>query len=141
FSINPSQQHDAADQAILYLNGTRYYAIEYSTSVNSQEIMIPWPEEERVLEIASDTGFRNCTTTRRSSEGYLFKLFGGPIDWSSTKQKTVSTSTTEAELLALSHTATEALWWNWIFKDLGFDLGYEITIHCDNQQTIRLLVN
>ena len=111
FSNNPSQQHqDAVDQAILYLNGTKYYAIEYSVSENNQEITIPWPREERVLGIASDAGFGNCSTIRRSSEGYLFKLFGGPIDWSSTKQKTVSTSTTEAELLALSHTATEALW-------------------------------
>ena len=141
FSTNPSQQHqDAADQAILYLNGTRYYAIEYSASANNQEIIIPWPEKERVLDIASDAGFGNCSTTRRSSEGYLFKLFGGPIDWSSTKQKTVSTSTTEAELLALSHAATEALWWNRLFEDLRFDLGHEITIYCDNQQTIRLLV-
>ncbi len=140
FSTNPSQQHqDAADQAILYLDGTRYYAIEYSASGGDQEMTISWPKEN-ALEISSDASFGNCSTTRRSSEGYLFKLFGGPIDWSSSKQKTVTTSTTEAELLALSHAATEALWWNRIFKDLGFNINQELTIYCDNQQTIRLLV-
>jgi hypothetical protein len=52
FAINPSQQHqDAADQAILYLNGTRYYAIEYSATANSQEIRYTHP---KTLEIASD---------------------------------------------------------------------------------------
>ena len=40
----------------------------------------------------------------------------------------------------MSHAAMKALWWNRIFKDMGFNLGHEITIHCDNQQTIRLLV-
>ena len=31
FATNPSQQHqDAADQTILYLDRTRYFAIEYS---------------------------------------------------------------------------------------------------------------
>ena len=41
FSTNPSQKHqDAADQAILYLAGTRYYAIEYSASANNQELTI-----------------------------------------------------------------------------------------------------
>ena len=124
----------------MYLDGTRYYAIEYLALANNQELTIAWPEKEKVLRIASNAGFGNCTTMHYSSEGYLFKLFSSPIDWSSTKQKTVSISTMEAELLALSHAATEALWWNRIFKDLGFDLGHEITIHCDNQQTIRLLV-
>jgi hypothetical protein len=139
FAMNPSQQHqDAADQAILYLDGTRYYAIEYSASVDSQEITYIYLIT-KTLEIASDASFGNCATTRRSTEGYLFKLFGGPIDWGSTKQKTVTTSTTEAELLALTHAATEALWWNRLFEDIGFRLDHELIINCDNQQTIRLL--
>jgi len=139
FATNPSQQHqDAADQTILYLDGTRYYAIEFSASANSQEVTLAWPAT--TLGIASDASFGNCSTTRRSTEGYLFKLFGGAIDWSSTKQKTVTTSTTEAELLALSHAATEALWWNRLFEDIGFKLDHELIINCDNQQTIRLLV-
>jgi len=53
----------------------------------------------------SDTAFADNIETRRSTEGYYFQLFGGPIDWRSTKQKTVTTSTTEAELYTLSHTA------------------------------------
>jgi hypothetical protein len=137
FATNPSQQHqDAADQAILYLDGTRYYAIEYSASAVNQEIAYT---HQKTLEIASDASFGNCATTRRSSEGYLFKLFGGPIDWVSVKQKTVTTSTTEAELLALTHAATEALWWNRLFEDIGFRLDHELVINCDNQQTIRLI--
>ena len=39
---------------------------------------------------------------RKSSEGYVMKMFGGIVDWKARKQKTVTTSTTEAELLSLS---------------------------------------
>ncbi|KAF2135137.1 uncharacterized protein K452DRAFT_239886, partial [Aplosporella prunicola CBS 121167] len=46
------------------------------------------------------------------------------------KQKIVTTSSTEAELLSLSHTAKETLY---------FDTGYKTAIQYDNQQTIRLL--
>jgi hypothetical protein len=68
------------------------------------------------------------------------KLFGGSLDWQSNKRKTVNTSTTEADLLALSNASKEAIWWDRLFKDLGFDTGQELEIKWDNKQTIRLLV-
>jgi hypothetical protein len=46
---------------------------------------------------------RSISSLRKSTEGYLIQLFGGAIDWHSAKQKTVTTSGTEAELLALTH--------------------------------------
>ncbi|KOS37314.1 hypothetical protein ACN38_g11899 [Penicillium nordicum] len=53
------------------------------------------------VEFASDASFGD-NKDRKSSEGYICKLYGGPIDWKASKQKTVTTSTTEAELLALA---------------------------------------
>ena len=55
------------------------------------------------------------------------------------KQKTVTTLSTEAELLALSHTAKEAIWWERFFRTINFDPKHELTIACDNLQTMRLL--
>ena len=102
FLTNPSPDHQhAVDWAISYLYGTRYYAIEYSPTVDDQLAFI----------CASDAAFADDKDTRRSTEGYLLKLFGGPVDWRSTKQKTVTTSSTEAELLAISHAAKEVIWW------------------------------
>ena len=118
----------------MYLNRIRYLAIEYSASATGQEIAYTKP-----LEVVSDASFGNCATTRRSSEGYLFKLFGGPIDWVSVKQKIVTTLITKAELLALTHAVTEALWWNRLFEDVGFRLDHDLVINYNNQQTIRLL--
>ena len=58
---------------------------------------------------ASNTIFSDNPVTRKSTEGYLFTLFGGPIDWRSTKQRLVTKLSTEAELLALSHAATKLI--------------------------------
>jgi hypothetical protein len=66
-------------------------------------------------------------------------LFGGAIDWRAAKQKTVTTLSTEAELLALLRTAKEAVWWRRFFKAVQFDTAETLAIRCDNRQTIRLL--
>src|SRR5947199_10167254 len=72
-------------------------------------------------------------------QGYLFTLFGGPIAWKSGKQTTVTTSSTEAELLALSTAAKEAMAAVRLFRDARLQLNEDLTIWCDNKQTIRLV--
>lgn len=69
------------------------------------------------------------------------KLFGGVIGWRANKQATVTTSTTEAELLALSQAAKEGMFLSRLLKELGLDLKTAggIRIQCDNQQTIKLV--
>ena len=123
---------NAINRVIRYLKQTKTLAIEYSA---------PTTEGQPVFEAYSDSAFADDATTRRSSSGYLIKLFGGPIDWKSYKQKSVTTSTTEAELHALTHAAKEVYYWKRIFRDIGLCLGHEISTGCDNQQTIRLLTN
>ena len=41
--------------------------------------------------------------------------------------------------MALSHAATESIWWQRFFKEVGFDPKEKQVIYCDNMQTIRLL--
>jgi hypothetical protein len=68
------------------------------------------------------------------------KLFGGPVAWRANKQDTVTTSSTEAELLALLQTAKEAMYLSRLFRALSLELDEPLSIECDNRQTIRLLV-
>jgi hypothetical protein len=51
----------------------------------------------------------------------------------------VTTSSTEAELLALSQTAKEAIFLSRLFKAIQLDLDEPLIIQCDNRQTIRLV--
>ena len=55
------------------------------------------------------------------------------------KQKTVTTSSTEAEFLALSYAAKEIYWWKCLFRCIQMDPGHDTAVACDNQQTIHLL--
>lgn len=132
FMQNPSQEHLAeANRVIAYLYTTRSLAIEYSADT-------PQPNPN-ALQIASDASFADDSATRRSTQGYIIKLFNGPIIWQSSKQPTVSTSTTEAELLALSHVGKEVQFMARIFKAIRFNPEQSLIIECDNQQAVRIV--
>ncbi|ERF70711.1 hypothetical protein EPUS_09493 [Endocarpon pusillum Z07020] len=123
---NPSAAHIAvANRVIAYLYATRNYAIEYDGRATAQIFMA-----------SSDAAYAD-NESRHSSDGYLFQLYGGAIDWRAAKQRTVTTSSTEAELLALSRAAKEIIWWRRFFASIRFDTQQEMVINCDNLQTIR----
>ena len=69
------------------------------------------------------------------------KLFGGPVAWRANKQDTVTTSSTEAKLLAISQTAKEAIYMSRLLSALKLSIPHALSIDCDNQQTRRLLVD
>ena len=90
---------------------------------------------------SSDASFADDVDTRHSSQGYCFRLFGGLIDWKASKQRTVTTSSTEAELLAISTASKELIWWTRFFEAISF-IPQDVTeIECDNKQTIRAFTN
>jgi hypothetical protein len=117
---------------IKHLYQTRHLAIQYGydRSIN--------PNPDPNLRCACDAAYADDITTRRSTEGFLFQLFSGAIDWKSSRQKTVTTSSTKAELLSLSHACKELYWWRRFFSSIQLDLE-DYSIKCDNQQTIRLI--
>lgn len=127
FNANPGpEHHGAADQVLLYLRKTKHLALQFGG--------------EDVFIVASDASFADNTIDRKSSQAYAMQLFGGIIGWRANKQATVTTSTTEAELLALSQAAKEAIFVSRLIKELEIKLDDErIRIQCDNQQTIQLV--
>ena len=98
---NPSQQHlNAADRVLRYLAHTKDYSI----------IFDPETEDPKTIFLgSSDAFYADDSHTRRSSQGYCFRLFNEMIDWKSFKQKTVITSFIETKLLALSTASKELL--------------------------------
>ena len=131
FLTNPSKHHqEAAMRVLQYLAHTKYYTIVYDGQII---------DPQTVFMASSDASFADDVETRFSSQGYVFKLFEGLIDWKATKQKTVTTSSTEAELLGLTLTGKELLWWKRFFEAIAMDLDYKVQIECDNTQTIRIV--
>jgi hypothetical protein len=126
---NPGPAHfRAAEQVIAYLYRLKHLGIRYGGHKGAKLLM------------CGDASFADNTESRRSSQGYIVQLFGGPIIWKAARQVTVTTSTTEAELLALEHIAKESVALKRFLHELCLDLGASWEIFCDNQQTIRLVV-
>lgn len=86
-----------------------------------------------------DASWANCTNTRRSYSGYLFSLSnGGAICWSSKLQRTPALSSTEAEYMACSATAQEAVWLRRLVKSLGMVVD-EPTLICQDNMGAQAL--
>ena len=96
---NPSRTHwTAVKRIIRYLKGTLNYGILYKHSSTDN------------LKGYSDSDFASDTSDRKSVSGNIFMMQGGPVSWLSRKQTTVSMSTAEAEYVALSTCAQEAIY-------------------------------
>jgi len=109
-NTNPSPQaRRGIDQVLAYLNSTKNMAIEFCGEP-IEDLTLGSADVEQCLRVASDAAYADDISSRRSTQGMLITLFNGPIAWQSSRQKTVTTSTTEAELLALSHTAKELIY-------------------------------
>ena len=59
-------------------------------------------EDELSVKGYTDAGYRTDSDDCHSQSGYVFVINGGVVSWKSSKQETVSASTTEAEYIASS---------------------------------------
>ena len=68
----------------------------------------------------------------------MFTLNGGAICWRSVKQTCVADSTTEAEYVAASEAAKEAVWLKKFLLDLHVISSVDrlITLYCDNSGAV-----
>jgi len=130
FLTNPGPSHiEAVNREIQYLYSTRDLALRFNGASHDSDIRI-----------YSDASFAD-NKDRKSSQGYVITLFGTPVAWQANKQSTVTTSTTEAELLALTNAARAALATQRLLNGSGLRIDNKLTIWCDNLQTIRLVTS
>ena len=110
YVAKPAEKHwRGAMQVLRYTKGTRDFGISFSGL-----------EERQKVEGYVDSDYAGDRTDRKSTYGSVFMLLGGPLAWYSRKQRSVSTSTTEAEYVALCYGSKEAMWFRELLKELGF---------------------
>ncbi len=118
--------HEAADRGFHYLFQMQDYCTRYLGDEQDLSSFV----------FASDASFGDNTLDQKSSQGYILKLFGGAVAWRANMQDTVTTSSTEAELLAISQTAKEAIYHSRLMQALNLVIPEATTIECDNPKTI-----
>ena len=74
---------------------------------------------------------------KHSTSGHVFTLAQAAISWSSKRQPTIALSSCEAEIVAASEAAKEAVFLDRLCSELGFKHGSEpIQLFCDNKAAI-----
>ena len=107
-----------------YLSGTQHLCLHYRADNKTE------------CTGYSDADWAGDLDDRRSTSGYIFKIAGASVSWRSVKQKCVALSTAEAEYMALSGAAQEAVWMRQLLRDLGREVVGATIIQEDNQSAI-----
>lgn len=138
---NPNQQHmDAVNRIYAYLAGTKDVGLFYTEETNAHDEDNLYPLQGFV-----DSDWGGCKDTGRSTTGWIYMFEGNPISWSSHRQKSVSTSSAEAEYVAASDAAKEAIWLQGLLDELYSMIGSQpqstIPLHIDNVSAIKITKN
>ncbi|KAK2989971.1 hypothetical protein RJ640_004134 [Escallonia rubra] len=127
---NPTEKHMLAAKRIFrYLQGTRDFGLFYKKSKKLDFFGF------------TDSDYAGDQDDRRSTSGYVFMLGTGAVSWSSKKQSIVTLSTTEAEFVAATACACQAIWLRRILEELQFKQTGATIVFCDNNSAIKLSKN
>ena len=138
FAHEPLEQDmEALKRVCLYLKATPELGLVYMKSSNSSTQKLHL-ERDAVIGF-SDSDFAEEKTTRRSTTGSIWIFNGTPISWNSKRQDLVTTSSTEAELVALDFVLKEGIWIRSLLQEIGIIESGPIKILVDNQSTIKIV--
>jgi len=130
-ALEKPSQHDwlRVKRIFKYLKGTYQMGIVYDAGYQSG-----------VFTAYSDADYAGDVSTRRSTSGVVCLHMGGPVSWSSQRQKSVALSTTEAEFIAASEAAKEIVWLSRLFSEISVLTSIPV-LKIDNMSAVKLVKN
>jgi hypothetical protein len=117
----------AAKRLLGYIKGTKDLKLSFPRSDAS----------EITLEGYSDSDYGYCLDTRQSISGNLFRLNNLTICRRSKKQKSVATSTCEAEYMALALATKQWIWLTNALEELNMPVT-NAAMFCNNKAAIDI---
>ena len=125
YSENPGWKHwEAVKRIFCYLLGTKRLELTYR---GEERGLVGYVDADGALQ-----------DHRRAISGYVFMVDGGAVSWSSKKQELVTLSTMEAEYVAATHAAKEAIWLHQLLTELFDSIDTPTTLFSDSKSTIAL---
>ena len=124
--VKPTKLFWKAEKHVLrYLRGTSEYGLWYRHM------------DEVRLHGVIDVDWEGSPTDRKRSLGGVFSIESTIFSWYSRKQISVALNSMEAEYMAASQVACEAIWMRRILVGL-FGSHLDPTVHCENHSCIKL---
>ena len=131
FMEKPTVKHlKAVKQILRYLKGTLNFGLVY-TQEGKEELLVGYTD--------SDVG--GDLVGRRSTGGMAFYVNESLVTWNSHKEKTVALSSCEAEFMAATAAAKQALWLKNLLGELTGTQLKTMTLMVDNNSAIALMKN
>ena len=127
---SPRTSHGNTLKRVLrYLRGTVGYGLSYKKG-----------ETKRLVGF-SDSSHNTDPDDGRSTTGHLFCLGETPVTWCSQKQDTVALSSCEAEFMAATEAAKQAIWLQDLVSEITGKKIEKTLIRVDNKSAIALAKN
>lgn len=128
FQSNPTDDHwNYLKRVLRYIKDTLSIKLVYKRDPSN-----------KLLVGFADADWGGDTNDRKSTSGYIFKVFNSTVSWSSRKQKTVSISSTESEFVSLCSAFCEGMWLKQLLCELGIKMNGSFEIYEDNQACIAI---
>lgn len=91
-----------------------------------------------IIECFVDADWAGDVVDRRSTTGYVIKMYGNVVYWKSRKQGSVTKSSTAAEYVALSESVSELKLIRDVLHDFGIKFKEPINVYGDNSGAISI---
>jgi hypothetical protein len=140
-AVHQLSKHSAAPQDIHWSAGKQ--VLRYIASTSKVGLKFGGTDMNKTMVVVgySDADFANDHKTRKSVSGWIVKINGDVISWSSKSQSTVALSTCEAELIAACECVREVLWVQHLLIELGLQVENQSVVHVDNVAAITRAEN
>ena len=110
-----------------YLYLTRELSLQYKRNKNCE-----------LIDCYVDADWAEDNVDRKSTSGYVIRVFGNVIDWKSRKQKCVTKASMYAEYVALSEAVSEVKFIKELINIFDLKLSNPVKIYEDNIGTINI---
>jgi transposase InsO family protein len=139
----PTKQHlDAVNRVFRYLKKYPSLGLWYGyVAVHRSRYITRDSRTEHLMQVYGDADFAGDINTRKSTSGMV--VLWGPylLSWGSRMQSIVTTSTTEAELVAAAFAAKEGLWLKKLMCEVLCSKVPCFILHTDNEACLALIKN
>ncbi|KAL1201566.1 Retrovirus-related Pol polyprotein from transposon TNT 1-94 [Cardamine amara subsp. amara] len=130
YMVSPRKSHgEIMKQILRYLKGSVSFGLKFKRGGSKK------------IEGFSDSSHNIDPDDGRSTTGHIFYFGESPITWCSQKQNTVALSSCEAEFMAATEAAKQAIWLQDLLTEITGWKNEQVLIKIDNKSAISLTRN